>query len=160
MSINSSYFKNEQRKDERAKKRIESLLKEKDSIATRMTKEEEAVYLQKADRVVRDLLNDENWDEHVWLHVDMDMFYCAVEIRDNPTLKDRPVAVGGMGMISTANYIARKFGVRRYLRYILVRNFIIVHPKHLCKLPWCAWMIFLFREILEILLFIDNYYDM
>jgi DNA polymerase kappa len=42
----------------------------------------------------------------------MDMFYAAVEIRDNPSLADKPVAVGGQMMISTANYIARKFGVR------------------------------------------------
>jgi DNA polymerase kappa len=42
----------------------------------------------------------------------MDMFYAAVEIRDDPSLADKPVAIGGDMMISTANYIARKFGVR------------------------------------------------
>ena len=42
----------------------------------------------------------------------MDMFFAAVEIRDRPELADKPVAVGGEMMISTANYIARKFGVR------------------------------------------------
>lgn len=40
------------------------------------------------------------------------MFFVAVEMRDNPSLKDKPCAVGGMSMISTANYIARKYGVR------------------------------------------------
>jgi hypothetical protein len=35
-----------------------------------------------------------------------------VEIRDAPHLRGRPVAVGGMSMISTANYEARRFGVR------------------------------------------------
>jgi DNA polymerase kappa len=40
------------------------------------------------------------------------MFYAAVEIRDKPELKDLPVAVGGMSMISTANYVARKYGIR------------------------------------------------
>jgi DNA polymerase kappa len=50
--------------------------------------------------------------ERTWAHIDMDMFYAAVEIRDNPSLADKPVAVGGEMMISTANYIARKFGVR------------------------------------------------
>lgn len=44
--------------------------------------------------------------------VDFDMFYAAVEIRDRPELKDKPVAVGGIGMISTANYVARRWGVR------------------------------------------------
>jgi len=46
------------------------------------------------------------------VHVDMDMFYAAVEMRDNPELRDKPMAVGGMGMLSTSNYAARKFGVR------------------------------------------------
>ena len=36
----------------------------------------------------------------------------AVAIRDNPDLRDKPVAVGDMHMISTASYAARKFGVR------------------------------------------------
>ena len=40
------------------------------------------------------------------------MFYAACEIRDNPSLKDKPVAIGGMGMISTSNYVARKYGIR------------------------------------------------
>lgn len=40
------------------------------------------------------------------------MFYVACELRDKPELVDKPVAVGGLNMISTANYIARKFGVR------------------------------------------------
>ena len=48
----------------------------------------------------------------IWLHLDMDMFYAAVEIRDNPRLKDLPVAIGDERMIATSNYIARKFGVR------------------------------------------------
>ena len=46
------------------------------------------------------------------MHVDMDMFYAAVEMRDDPRLQDIPMAVGGMGMLSTSNYRARKYGVR------------------------------------------------
>merc|ERR1719402_891857 len=46
------------------------------------------------------------------VHVDMDMFYAAVEMRDNPKLANIPMAVGGMGMLSTSNYMARKYGVR------------------------------------------------
>jgi hypothetical protein len=40
----------------------------------------------------------------IWLHVDMDAFYAAVETLSNPTLKGKPMAVGSMSMISTANY--------------------------------------------------------
>ena len=50
------------------------------------------------------------------IHVDMDCFFAAVEMRDNPALRDIPLAIGGSrerrGVISTANYPARKFGVR------------------------------------------------
>ncbi|KDM92985.1 DNA polymerase IV [Photobacterium galatheae] len=50
------------------------------------------------------------------IHVDMDCFFAAVEMRDNPALQQVPIAIGGRseqrGVISTCNYIARKFGVR------------------------------------------------
>ncbi|CCN71237.1 MULTISPECIES: DNA polymerase IV [Vibrio] len=50
------------------------------------------------------------------IHVDMDCFYAAVEMRDNPSYRGRPLAVGGSekqrGVLSTCNYEARKFGVR------------------------------------------------
>lgn len=50
------------------------------------------------------------------IHIDMDAFYASVETRDNPALKSRPIAVGGdpenRGVIATANYKARKYGVR------------------------------------------------
>ncbi len=49
------------------------------------------------------------------IHIDMDCFYAAVEIRERPDLADKPVAVGGAsgrGVLTTCNYPARKFGVR------------------------------------------------
>lgn len=49
------------------------------------------------------------------IHIDMDAFYVSVEIRDAPHLQNKPVAVGGKassrGVLSTCNYIARKYGV-------------------------------------------------
>lgn len=50
------------------------------------------------------------------IHIDMDCFYAAVEIRENPSLVGKPVAVGGnanqRGVLTTCNYEARKFGLR------------------------------------------------
>ena len=48
------------------------------------------------------------------IHIDMDAFYAAVEQRDRPELISRPVIVGGLsarGVVSTASYEARRFGV-------------------------------------------------
>ena len=49
------------------------------------------------------------------IHVDMDCFYAAVEEREQPELRGRPLGVGGMGgrgVLTTCNYEARKYGVR------------------------------------------------
>ncbi|MCW1886862.1 DNA polymerase IV [Luteolibacter flavescens] len=49
------------------------------------------------------------------VHIDMDCFYAAIEERENPALRGKPVGVGGSthrGVLTTANYEARKFGCR------------------------------------------------
>ena len=46
---------------------------------------------------------------------DMDMYFAAVTIRDNPYLKDKPLVIGSLpgerGVVSTASYEARKYGI-------------------------------------------------
>ncbi|MBL4821898.1 MAG: DNA polymerase IV [Colwellia sp.] len=70
------------------------------------------------------------------IHVDMDCFYAAVEMRDFPEYRDIPLAVGGDGprsVLSTCNYIARKYGIRSAMSAIkakqLCPNLKIVHGR-------------------------------
>ena len=62
------------------------------------------------------------------IHCDCDCFYASVEMRDDPNLRGRPIAVGGAsdrrGVISTCNYEARSFGVRSAMP--------TAHAKKLC----------------------------
>ncbi len=67
-------------------------------------------------------------------HIDCDAFYAAVEKRDNPDLRDKPVIVGGQtrGVVSTACYIARIHGVKSAMPMFkalkLCPNAVVVRP--------------------------------
>lgn len=71
------------------------------------------------------------------IHVDMDCFYAAIEMRDNPALRSHCLAVGGApgkrGVISTCNYPARRYGVRSAMAsshaLILCPDLVIVPPQ-------------------------------
>ena len=59
------------------------------------------------------------------IHIDMDCFYAAVEMREHPELAGLPLAVGGgsrRGVVTTCNYEARKFGVRSAMPGFMARE--------------------------------------
>ncbi|MEX2469421.1 MAG: DNA polymerase IV [Pseudohongiellaceae bacterium] len=70
------------------------------------------------------------------IHCDCDCFYASIEIRDNPGLEGKPVAVGGSprrrGVIATCNYVARQQGIHSAMASVTARQrcpeLIIVRP--------------------------------
>lgn len=69
------------------------------------------------------------------LHVDLNAFFAACEVLRNPTLRGKPLIVGGIGrrgIVSTASYEARKYGIHSamptYQAIRLCPNLIIKEP--------------------------------
>lgn len=69
-------------------------------------------------------------------HMDCDAFYAAIEKRDDPSLADKPLIVGGevRGVVSTACYIARQYGVRSAMPMFQARKLcpqaVVLKPRH------------------------------
>ena len=99
--------------DEKKSEKNKIIQQYKDQLNNILTKSTEDFLKQKRlqfDKLIEEIENERDFSRF-WMHIDLDMFYVAVEIRDNPILKDQPVAVG-TSIISTSNYIARQYGVR------------------------------------------------
>ncbi|KAM5342846.1 hypothetical protein ACJ41O_013812 [Fusarium nematophilum] len=105
-SKGSKFFSREEVRDKILTQKIEQIIARK----TELQKKDLTRDLRNADRLIAELEVSRDLTQHI-VHIDCDAFYAAVEQLDRPELKDLPFAVGG-GVLTTCNYIARKFGCR------------------------------------------------
>ncbi|XP_012639281.2 DNA polymerase kappa isoform X1 [Microcebus murinus] len=123
----SRFYENELKKEKQVNQRIENMMQQKAQITSQQLRKAQA----QVDRFVTELEQSRNLNNTI-IHIDMDAFYAAVEMRDNPELKDKPIAVGSVSMLSTSNYHARRFGVRAampgFIAKRLCPQLIIVPP--------------------------------
>jgi DNA polymerase-4 len=89
------------------------------------------------------------------IHVDMDAFYASVEQRDDPSLKGKPVVVGGQpdkrGVVAAASYEARAFGIRSAMSMAravrLCPDLVIVRPDFARYKAASTAVFTIFREV-------------
>ncbi|CAG8519469.1 5656_t:CDS:2, partial [Racocetra fulgida] len=101
-SKSSAFYLNEARKDEALGLRIEQMMKKYESLK----KQNLSTLNSKVDSLVQAIERGRDLT-HIIVHVDMDAFYASIEERDNPSLRNKPMAVGDNSMLSTSNYEAR-----------------------------------------------------
>ncbi|KAK8851997.1 impB/mucB/samB family protein [Apiospora arundinis] len=105
-SKGSKFFNREEAKDQILTQKIAQILSKKQ----RLEKLDLTRETRQADQLLAQLDASRDLTQYL-VHVDCDAFYAAVELLDRPELEHLPFAVGG-GVLTTCNYVARKFGCR------------------------------------------------
>ncbi|KAG6284966.1 hypothetical protein E4U09_007537 [Claviceps aff. purpurea] len=141
-SKGSKFFTREEVRDQDLTRKIEGLLTKKFHLETL----DLTCDLRTADRVIDELESSRDLSQHI-AHIDCDAFYAAVEQLEHPELKYVPFAVGE-GVLTTCNYVARKFGCRSGMAGFVAKKLcpplVLIRP-NFCKYSSKAQQI---REIL------------
>lgn len=109
-SKGSAFYQKEQRLEETRRRKAEELQEKAKSFDSLST--EELRELKSRVHTIESELEATRDLRRRYIHIDMDMFYAAVEEKKKPELRGKPFGVGSLQMLSTTNYIARQYGVR------------------------------------------------
>ncbi|GET90063.1 DNA polymerase kappa, putative [Leishmania tarentolae] len=113
LSKNSSFYINEERKAQQRQRHIEGLLvKTRQYEASVRSHPEVFRQLQHDVADLEAALETFRHFDSVYVHMDIDMFFAAVEMKKTPQYAEVPLGIGSMSMLSTTNYVARKYGVQ------------------------------------------------
>jgi DNA polymerase kappa len=106
----SGYLIKEHKQSELMTKKVQQI---KQKVAVEFENSQKHIQMAEdnVEKMIKNLENSAKTSE-TWIYIDMDMFYASIEIRDDPSLADKPVAVTNGSIISTANYVARRYGVK------------------------------------------------
>ena len=107
MSKDSAFFVEQQRRDAKVEQRVFEYQQRLERLGAA-----EVASAERRAEALLSKLDAQRCLERTWACVDMDAFFAACEELEDPSLRGLPFAVGGVGMISTASYAARRFGVR------------------------------------------------
>ncbi|KAG8926671.1 hypothetical protein FRC01_008524 [Tulasnella sp. 417] len=124
-SVGSKFYENERKKDEELTAKIESLKKKKDEL---MRVANLAAVEASADRLVAEIEATRDLTQTI-VHIDCDAFYASVEMLDDPSLIGKPFGVSP-GVLTTASYEARKYGVRSAMPAKKLCPELIIVPLH------------------------------
>ncbi|XP_068729866.1 DNA polymerase kappa-like [Montipora capricornis] len=151
-SKGSRFYENEMKKEKQVAERI----RKQSACLQKINEEQRHEALQTTDLIVRELEKARDL-RRTFVHIDMDAFYAAVEILDNPLLRDKPMAVGGNAMLSTSNYPARRYGVRAAMPGFIAKKLcpdLVIVPPHFEKYKEYS------RQVQEVLVEYDRNFVM
>lgn len=108
-SGNSLYMQQQRKRDEKVNRRIQQMKERLSSVSSSSSNKEYQVTPELDEQLEH--YKRQSPTRSTCVVVDMDMFFMACELLTRPDLKDVPACVG-RGMITTSNYVARRYGVR------------------------------------------------
>lgn len=111
------FFNNEVKRDEHTTAKVAAI---QNILKQRLENANQSSILHSVHSTLKNMDAERDLSQFI-MHCDMDMFYAAVEVLDNPDLHGKPFGVG-KGILTTASYEARKYGIRSAMPCFIARK--------------------------------------